>query len=369
MEQIVLNHPVLIPPKPVLRGEDGNGVFTFIYRGPQLDEIQALWDRKNCCIKILKNIEKSNPFTEDVKKKWWGFSTLSKGSLLTEAVAIQNLYAIHNVAPRVYAVFVIVVNGEKHWAMLVEDMGHIEKVDGDTENACNALINGPLKELAKIYGIKVFDDGVEYNIMQGKYVDFQGFHFTEDHKERIKKRLIGVANVGKWGPWMNYQDILELEIRGGRNMEHRIKALHLDEVDFRGKTVLDVGCSEGAFCRYAIDRGAKRVMGIDLKGVTKPAAALSYYLGYNNIDYKGYDLRYDVPTDLGPFDITLFLSMGLHIGYPTWLNLMTRELLVFEGNGRDVDASCIQMMKDSFKTVEEKGFSEDLNRRPVVWAR
>ena len=35
-------------------------------------------------------------------------------------------------------------------------------------------------------------------------------------------------------------------------------------IDFRGKTVLDVGCGNGSLGFYALDRGAKRVDSIDL---------------------------------------------------------------------------------------------------------
>ena len=34
--------------------------------------------------------------------------------------------------------------------------------------------------------------------------------------------------------------------------------------DFKGKRVLDLGCGFGWHCRYAIERGAKSVVGVDL---------------------------------------------------------------------------------------------------------
>ena len=33
--------------------------------------------------------------------------------------------------------------------------------------------------------------------------------------------------------------------------------------DLTGKSVLDIGCSEGFFCRQVAKRGARRVVGID----------------------------------------------------------------------------------------------------------
>jgi 2-polyprenyl-3-methyl-5-hydroxy-6-metoxy-1,4-benzoquinol methylase len=200
-------------------------------------------------------------------------------------------------------------------------------------------------------------------VVAGKYVDYQGFRFSHDYKDKLKERLTGVANVGKWGPFMNYHSVPELEITGGRNNEERIKKLHLDEIDFKGKTVLDIGCSEGFFCRYAMDRGAKRVVGLDLPGVVKPTRELAYYLGYNNIDFYGYDLKKEIP-DLGKFDIVLFLSMVHHIGLPDWILDSTKKLLVFEGNGKSEDAGAISKLNGKLidKTV-------DLFERPVVWKK
>lgn len=34
--------------------------------------------------------------------------------------------------------------------------------------------------------------------------------------------------------------------------------------DFSGKDVLDLGCGFGWHCKYAVDRGARRALGIDL---------------------------------------------------------------------------------------------------------
>lgn len=41
------------------------------------------------------------------------------------------------------------------------------------------------------------------------------------------------------------------------------RAEMLNRVNFQSKTYLDIGCNVGFFCFYAIDRGAKRVVGLD----------------------------------------------------------------------------------------------------------
>ena len=121
----------------------------------------------------------------------------------------------------------------------------------------------------------MYNDGRNYNIIGNKYVDFQGFVPLSDYKEGLKKRLIGIAKIGKWGPFKNYHTISELGITGGRDTKHRIENLGLNKINFKNKTVLDIGCSEGIFCHYAIKHGAKRVVGIDLRDVVLPAATFA----------------------------------------------------------------------------------------------
>jgi 2-polyprenyl-3-methyl-5-hydroxy-6-metoxy-1,4-benzoquinol methylase len=358
MEQILLREKIQIPKVPEGSGDDGNGVHSFIYRGEQVREIEKLYGRENCCLKIFKNNE---PFRE---QGWWGHSSRAKGSLLTEATCIQNIYAMEGLAPRVYALLILKINGKKHWAHLTDDLGHCIPMEQER----NKLFEGKIREIAEKYGFEVFDDGREWNMVADKYVDFQGFHFKEDYKERLKQRLIGVANVGKWGPWMNYHNIPELGITGGRKNEQRIKDMHLDEIDFKGKTVLDIGCSEGFFCRYAIDRGARKVTGIDLEGVVRPVEELTYFLGYNNVDYLGYDLNREIP-DIEKYDIVFFFSMVQHIGLPDWVSNRTRELLIFEGNGKDRDIEGWSKLNNSFSNVEEVGKTHDLFERIVLWAK
>ena len=47
------------------------------------------------------------------------------------------------------------------------------------------------------------------------------------------------------------------------------------KVDFRGKTVLDIGSSTGGFTQYALDRGASKVIAVE-KGTRQMAAPLRF---------------------------------------------------------------------------------------------
>ena len=349
-----------IPPTPEGLADIGNGVNSFIYRGEHLAEIQDKFGRTGCCLKIFKNREK---FKADPSLKWWGDSHPIKGSRLNEATHIQNIFAYHGLAPRVYALIIVKIKDTRYWAQLTDDLG----TQWGTEEEQQMIIKGKIKEIADKYNITIFDDGRETNIMQGKYIDFQGFHLPENYEEELKQRLIGVANVGKWGPWMNYHSVKKLGIQGGRNNKQRIKEMKLNKIDFENKTVLDIGCSEGFFCNYAANKGAKRVIGIDLPGVVEPVQELSSYEGYYNTDYIGGDLSNVIYSDMA--DIIFFFSMVQHIGMPEWLHGATAELLVFEGNGKDRDREGFKYLTDNFTRVDEIGKTTDLFERTVLWAR
>jgi 2-polyprenyl-3-methyl-5-hydroxy-6-metoxy-1,4-benzoquinol methylase len=362
MEKVFLKENLMIPSKPEGPGDDGNGLFSFIYRGEQMDEIQNIWGRTGCCVKVFKKIERVWTNIED---QWWGFSSKAKGSKLLEATHIQNIYAFHNIAPRVYAIFKIKILKNWYWAQLTDDLGHWED-----EGIQDVLIKGAVQGLANRYHIQTFNDGREYNVVAGKYVDFQGFHLPDNYEEELKQRLIGVANVGKWGPWMNYHSIPELGISGGRNNEQRVKEMGIDKIDFKGKTVLDIGCSEGFFCRYAIDRGAKRVVGIDLEDVVSPVREYTSYKGYYNIDYLGMDLLTQTPQ-LEQFDIVFFFSMVQHIGMPQWIIDVVKDLLIFEGNAKNRDNEAFDKIlfgTRPFKKIRD-GVTNDLMVRPYIWAK
>ena len=60
--------------------------------------------------------------------------------------------------------------------------------------------------------------------------------------------------------------------RGYQKIEYAARALKLD---FRGKTVLDIGSSTGGFTSYALERGAKKVIAVE-KGTNQMSAPLRF---------------------------------------------------------------------------------------------
>lgn len=355
MEPILLED-FIIPPAPAGTGEDANGVHTTIYRGNKLEHIKRLVRRKHVCLKIMK--PPHTPGTE-YKDTWWG-PTDHRGTPLHEAIHIQNIFAHHGLAPRVYKVIEVQVGDERHFAMIVDDCGHMEvkKLIQDD------FYHSKIVPLAEKYLITPFNDGREENIVNGKFVDFQGFRLMEGYEEALQGRIRGVAEVGRWGPWSNYQPVLGL--KGGRVMEHRIIKLNLEKMNFEGKSFIDIGCSEGLFCHYAEAHGAAHIVGVDLPGVTENLWELASYLGYYNCDFLGLDLTKEEPK--GTFDIVFFLSMGAHIGFPAWVIQKTRELLVYEGNSRSADTIHMDEIKSTMSVIYE-GRTSDLFKREIIWAQ
>jgi len=200
--------------------------------------------------------------------------------------------------------------------------------------------------------------------MGGKLVDFNTFHFTEDHREKV---MAIIRDKGHYGKTI-YQDEPKLDIISTpRKTQHRIEAMKLDKIDFKGKSVLDLGCATGGFCRYASDRGAGAVLGIDFEDVvgtdTREAAYLvAWELGYFDIEFEQMDLRVEKPPKA---DIVFFLSLDYHIGLPDWLAEVTNEVCVFELNTRgfnkdiNIEKGTENKLRVMFRKIKLVGRAED----------
>lgn len=290
---------------------------------------------------------------------------------LKEATIIQNICWYHGLAPRVYEILGIeMLDGKKHFAQRIEFCdGNFVNEHTDAEPTYKKVI-----ELGEKYGWHTEKEDVSRkDVMGDKLVDFNTFHFTDDHREKVMAIIRDKGHYGK----SIYQREPKLDILSTpRDTDHRIEAMQLNELDFKDKTFLDLGCATGAFVRYAKDRGAK-ALGIDFEDVigtdTRLAAYLiSWELGYFDVEFEAQDLREWQKTyfDLGlqslPYaDIVFFLSMAYHIGIPDWLGEVTKEVLIFEENSRnfkedpEVTKQTIKKLESMFQNVELIGYSHD----------
>lgn len=107
----------------------------------------------------------------------------------------------------------------------------------------------------------------------------------------------------------------------------------LDEnINFKNKSVLDIGCHYGTYCLLAEEKGAKMVVGLDVsKDVILKAERINQ-LNDSNIKFLWGDIEEYDKERLGKYDIILLLNVLHHNKYPErTLNLcfsITKELVL-----------------------------------------
>ena len=362
---------LIVPQKPLLEShEDGSGFYSFVIHPRKMVEyigdLDGMYGRKNLTLKVFKGeIEPLDQFV-------WGGRTERDSQTLLECTKIQNLAAIYGLAPRVYEIVMTEFRGKKCLAQVTDfAMGEFARTDTERNEVLKRL-----KEVLAHYGIRPTTiDPNQSNIISGKYLDFQSYKIND--QEVFKKRIVERANtITDWGSktGISYQDVDGLEFEGQRNTKRRIGILKMDEVDFKGKTVLDIGCSTGSFCRYASKRGAKRVVGVDIGDVPTTATEISIYFDEFNTDFYSFRFHKDSQGDydrlrfvtgLDFFDIVFFLSVHQQVGYPTkYMKDLCKETLFLEGHSADKEETYRAMLKKDFGQVEFTGKQRN-NARPA----
>jgi len=352
------------------------GKHAYIYRGKFLDELKKDFKRDNVCLKIFYGNSQKKP---DMKEYLWGDNPKKdepqRNTKLLESTKIKNIFHYEGFAPRVYALFFIDTTG---WpdssndgfmaAQLVED------IEGKYDDFSRDKIRKAYRSLEEV--------GLRYDItscqpvpqrsdfINGKFVDFQTFRLGENYLNIIKAIYAGNT---RWGTHY-YQKIKKFGLLDApRDMENRVDKMELDKVDFNRKSVLDIGCSGGAFCNYAEQQGANRILGLDYPKVIEGARLMSNELEYFNVDYKGMDLAKERINE--KFDIVFFLSLDFHIGIPNWLADVTNELCIFEINAKgfkdnpSIVKGTEDKLKSMFREVKLIGKAEDQGdcQKPIYY--
>ena len=116
------------------------------------------------------------------------------------------------------------------------------------------------------------------------------------------------------------------ETRGYQKISDACRSLG---VDFRGKTVLDIGSSTGGFTQYALDRGAKKVIAVE-RGTNQMQAPLRFCANvelHEKTDIFDFELKNPAP-DLILADVS-FISLTKVLAYAkTHLAAKTTEFVV-----------------------------------------
>lgn len=344
-----------------------HGSFSFICRDEELlGQILPDYGRTGCVLKVFfRPVGKTTDDMEQVRAELASYvyghyftddEHHDRASNLIESVKIQNLCAYEGLAPRVYGVDLLDYSGYLFPMLIVEDLG----IDAGWDVREVTKVWDKLSEAAAKYGFELgYFDGNPTNLVAGKWVDFQGFKFVDNYVDMLKSRLMSSA---VWSG-NHYQSVPQLGFDGFRQTDVRLKELGIDKLDFVGKQVLDVGCSGGQFCYYAADHGAHCVIGVDLPEVIAGTRELANYLGYFGIDWIGTDVTksnfsYDA-------DITLYLSMYMHVGLLDWVVEATRSVMVFETNGIS-ESDIKEILAKKFAKVDTVGYASDFDGRSII---
>jgi len=331
------------------------GAHSFLERGEYLAYIAKKYGRdpSELCLKICY-ICPLRP--DELLETWKGGHSYP----IMDFTKIQNICHWRGKAPRVYAVDTIDYYGYRLGAQL-QDF-----VTGEQEGENRPLFEEVCAIVEEYGGEGSKHRDVPWNSVAGQWVDFGSFGLPD--KEPYKQKLLEIIKAG-----FKYQ-VIPGVFTGGRSTEERVKELRLDKIDFRGKTVLDIGCAQGMFCNYASKRGARRVVGMDRQVHT--ARAISNYFEQFNIDYIQANLlrmSYDdfcSLTDIHKFDIVLFLSASAYLDFPEFIHRAVGDLMVFErssGPQARGDESGVAELLSHF-SVEQYPNSTDKDRE-VYWCQ
>jgi len=365
---MIYNFNTIIPDNFKLPTEQfkGRGKHCFVFREHNLNEKFGL-NNKKTLLKVF-HLDELKEDT-DINKIKWGDDPKGDNPRLNttimEATKIQNICYFEYVAPKVYALVIVQWLGKKYIAQLIDDLG----ADFKENHTDSYSVYERVKELGHKYGFTNDKDDVsKWDVLQDKLIDFQTFWFTEEHNKKIVEIY---KDKTRWGK-IYYQESPVLGLSGGpRNMEQRIKEMELENIDFKSKRVLDIGCSGGAFVNYAIDKGAVRAVGIDFKEVVQGARLSSNEAGYFNAEYYGIDLRNTNTKYLQDligetdFDIVFFMSMFRHIHFPDFVWELCGDKAIVEWNNWKSESEIKELVGKKFNINKELRSTDHGTGKPV----
>ena len=350
-------NPELVIQAPTTEGHKNHGLDCILAQSPDLARILAsAYERDGLCLKVFKDSA-----GKDAKSYKWG------GVSLFEATQVQNIFSWYGLAPRV--IDIVTVNGDALAQVC-------EYADGSGKpNPKKA------KEILHKYRISAKGEGndvkravryvgLEFKWVGDKFVDFGRFYLSDKAWYAAKlQRAIQHRRRGPGRSLVGYQDVVEMSIPGQRNHAHRLRHMRLDDLQFKGATVLDLGCNNGTMLREAVRRGASRVVGVDYTrcGLWRQ---VNNWLGYWNIDIVEASLpddraRIEQQTGIKQFDVVFALAIIQHMkgAYGSWIADLTKGVLVLEGDVRVPEEEYRPVLAKDFEQVELTGYIKDEDRR------
>lgn len=349
-----------LPTKP----SSGRGKHCFLYQCPETLKEELGLEGKEIALKVFDEIKNNKPYGQ---MKWGDDPTDPTGrrnTLFKDATIIQNICAWLGLAPRVYAIVRARWKGEEYVAQVTD---WIPDVFNSYEEAYALYLK--VVKMGNEYGWEVAKQDVsQWDVRGGKLVDFQTFKLNDKYREVLHYKY---KEGTKWGK-IYYQENEAMGLSGGpRNFEQRVREMGLEEIDFEGKTVLDIGCSGGNFVTYALDRGAKKAVGIDLSYVAKGARWAANNSGHYRADFYGVDIINQDTEGLSKilgeekFDIVFYLSMLRHTHFPSFVWKMCRETAIIEWNNWRPECVTRAIVDEKFKVIKSLRTMDHGDGKPV----
>jgi hypothetical protein len=332
------------------------GRFIKIVYGPAIDRLlERQYGRSGLCFKVLRQ-----KVAED---KVWEVTSFE------DVAKLQNLGAIHGIAPRIYDI----VNVNGRLAQVTDYLQSSEEPSLDAIGRLIGFLKGldvGTKKLTGPGGKPKYDLAAAKNWIGNKFVDWGGYYLRYPQqytKQLMERATLEITKAGRGQPAnKTYQTLSDFGLLGSRDMQHRLEMLQLDKLDFTGKTVLDLGCNLGFFCHYAHQRGAKIITGVDVPELIRPTEEIANWLGHWNIDFIGAELPKEVDGVGGPYDIVFAFSICNHVGgYRQWISDLCSDIMILEGHGGDKPERYEEQLKRDFKSVELINYSTDCMTRPI----
>jgi tRNA (mo5U34)-methyltransferase len=145
------------------------------------------------------------------------------------------------------------------------------------------------------------------------------------------------AEIAKVPRWRHSIEVAPGISTPGDPTKRILRRIRLPD-DLTGKSVLDVGCSDGFFSFEAERRGASRVVGFDEWSspfVDRPAGFDTVHKLLNSkVEFYRLDLQTLDPAQLGQFDVVLCLGVLYHLKHPLLgleqLAKLTKDTLILE---------------------------------------
>lgn len=321
------------------------GVFSYVAKNWALDDVlYSRYGRDDLCLKIFHS-----------KNGLWGTE-----NRIYDCSIAQNVFAFDGLAPRVYDLIEV----EKPNGSRIT-----RKEDGKTAQVTDYVFgqsgvrpdNELLESVLAKYPVKIRWDMNKGNVIAGQLVDFQSAYLDIAAYQQQVHELVKAHCA--WGSREEpYQGLDGAQ----RNFGHRRDLMCLDDFDFQGKDVLDVGCNLGLFCWFAAESGARRVVGVDLPDTVSAARHYANLHGRWAIDFVGAALPQEKRKIKGRYDVVFCLSAMQTKPFPWIFDLVKPGgYFFFEGHVPSHEETYRSIFEEHFPLVEFLGTSRDHGPRPV----